>query len=64
MTAEAFGYAWENWDRLKAMKNPTGYLYRVGQSKARRGIFRKPSPIEVPRQPDGSHWYEPAFDLG
>ena len=43
------------------MQNPAGYLYRVGQSKARRGIFRKPPPVEVPRQPDGSHWYEPAL---
>lgn len=48
VTAEAFAYAWVNWDRLKAMQNPAGYLYRVGQSKARRGIFRKPPPIEVP----------------
>lgn len=33
VTAEAFAYAWENWDRLKAMQNPAGYLYRVGQSQ-------------------------------
>lgn len=61
VTAEAFAYAWVNWDRLKAMQNPAGYLYRVGQSKARRGIFRKPPPIEVPLQPDGSHWFEPSL---
>ncbi len=34
VTAEAFAYAWENWDRLHAMENPAGYLCRVGQSKA------------------------------
>ena len=62
MTAEAFAYAWENWDRIKEMQNPAGYLYRVGQSKARRGIFRKPPPIQVPVQPDGSHWFEPGLD--
>ena len=31
-TAEAFAYAWEHWNRIKDMKNPSGYLYRVGQS--------------------------------
>lgn len=35
-TADALVWTWENWDRVKAMKNPAGYLYRVGQSKARR----------------------------
>lgn len=59
VTAEAFAYAWENWERLSAMRNPAGYLYRVGQSKARRGIFRKPPPVQIPHQPDGSHWFEP-----
>lgn len=35
VTAEALAYAWENWTRIQAMDNPVGYLYRVGQSKAR-----------------------------
>jgi RNA polymerase sigma-70 factor (ECF subfamily) len=34
-TAEALGYAWEHWSRVKRMNNPIGYLYRVGQSKTR-----------------------------
>jgi RNA polymerase sigma factor (sigma-70 family) len=33
---EAFAWAWEHWDRLRVMGNPTGYLYRVGQTAARR----------------------------
>jgi RNA polymerase sigma factor (sigma-70 family) len=33
--AEAFAYAWQHWSRLRAMHNPTGYLFRVAQSKAR-----------------------------
>lgn len=61
VTAEAFAYAWEHWDRVHSMQNPAGYLYRVGQSRARRGIFRKPPPIQIPNQPDGSHWFEPAL---
>ena len=36
VTAEALEYAWKNWDRIREMGNPAGYLYRVGQSKARR----------------------------
>jgi RNA polymerase sigma-70 factor (ECF subfamily) len=35
-TADALAWAWEHWDRVKGMRNPAGYLYRVGQSKARR----------------------------
>jgi DNA-directed RNA polymerase specialized sigma24 family protein len=35
-TAEALSYGWENWDRIRAMSNATGYLYRVGQSRSRR----------------------------
>jgi RNA polymerase sigma factor (sigma-70 family) len=33
---EAFSWAWEHWDRLRVMGNPAGYLYRVGQTAARR----------------------------
>ena len=35
-TAEALAYAWEHWDRLQAVDNLPGYLYRVGQSRTRR----------------------------
>ena len=34
-TAEALAYGWEHWDRVRAMENPLGYLYRVGQSRTR-----------------------------
>ena len=35
-TAEALLVAWKNWDRVAAMDNPSGYLYRVGSNEARR----------------------------
>ncbi len=35
VTADSLAYAWEHWDRIHQMVNPTGYLYRVGQSRAR-----------------------------
>lgn len=34
--AEALAYGWEHWPRVGAMDNPAGYLYRVGQTAARR----------------------------
>jgi len=34
--AEAIAYGWQHGDRLLAMSNPVGYLFRVGQSAARR----------------------------
>jgi RNA polymerase sigma factor (sigma-70 family) len=33
--AEAVAWAWEHRDRLATMANPTGYLFRVGQSSLR-----------------------------
>jgi DNA-directed RNA polymerase specialized sigma24 family protein len=33
---DVVAYAWQHRDRLSTMKNPIGYLYRVGQSAARR----------------------------
>jgi RNA polymerase sigma-70 factor (ECF subfamily) len=35
VTSESLAHAWEHWPRLRKMDNPAGYLYRVGQSKAR-----------------------------
>ncbi len=40
--ADALAYGWENWERLSTMDNPAGYLYRVGQTHARRS--RRPEP--------------------
>lgn len=42
--ADALSWAWEHWDRVKEMSNPVGYLYRVGQTSARR---IRPRPIPV-----------------
>lgn len=40
-TRDALAYAWENWERVSRMENPVGFLFRVGQSRARR-YRRKP----------------------
>jgi DNA-directed RNA polymerase specialized sigma24 family protein len=52
-TADALAWAWAHWDDLEPKRNPAGYLYRVGQSKARRYhrpivLFPKLPPGEVP----------------
>lgn len=36
VTADALAYGWEHWNQLQGMRNPVGYLFRVGQSAARR----------------------------
>jgi DNA-directed RNA polymerase specialized sigma24 family protein len=33
-------YAWQHWDRVAAMRNPAGYVYRVGVSRGRRRGIR------------------------
>ena len=41
-TADALAYAWEHWEQIKEMDNPSGYLYRVGQTCARKYNRRPP----------------------
>lgn len=54
--ADALEYGWEHWDRVQGMKNPVGYLYRVGRSRGRReqGRNRRPSfdPVDAARIPE------------
>ena len=40
---DALSWAWENWDRLAPMANPVGYLFRVGQTAARRQLAVRPT---------------------
>jgi RNA polymerase sigma-70 factor (ECF subfamily) len=54
-TAEALAYAWEHWGKVQTMANPTGYLYRVGQSRIRRrkepAVYLPPVDREVVVEP-------------
>lgn len=34
--ADALAYGWEHWERVRAMENPAGYLYKVGRNRLRR----------------------------
>jgi DNA-directed RNA polymerase specialized sigma24 family protein len=58
-TAEALAYGWEHWDRVSKMGNPAGYLYRVGQTRARRSRRRNPLLPKVPAQE--LPWIEPSL---
>ena len=57
-TAEAFAFAWEHWGKLQSVKNPAGYIYRVGQRHAAR---MKATPTLFP---EPSHNPEPWFEPG
>ena len=58
-TAEAFAYGWEHWERVRQMENPAGYLYRVGQSWARRRPLRR---VLFPDRPAMEQpWVEPGL---
>ena len=57
--AEALAYAWEHWEELKEMKNPIGYLYRVG---GRRAVRQRKHPPRLPLVPDDhQRWIEPGL---
>ena len=58
--AEALAYGWQHWDRVGAMANPAGYLFRVGQGRARRMRSRR---VVVAQAVSGSDdpWVEPGL---
>jgi RNA polymerase sigma-70 factor (ECF subfamily) len=55
-TAEAFAWAWENWERLRDVANAPGYLFRVAQSRRRRR--------RIPVLRDVPGWAEHRFEPG
>lgn len=56
--AEALAYAWQEWDAVRVMANPVGYLYRVGQSKSRP---RRRAQVFPTSARDGESWFEPGL---
>lgn len=58
--AEALRHGWENWERVAAMANPTGYLFVVGRNAGRR-MHKKPVfPAPIPPV-DDTPWIEPGL---
>ena len=56
--AEALAYAWQNWEEVRQMKSPIGYLFRVGQSRSRP---RATVSFDGVRVPNGDPWIEPSL---
>jgi DNA-directed RNA polymerase specialized sigma24 family protein len=48
---EALVYAWQHWDRVSAMNNPRGYVYRVGHRLAQKMIRREKRSVVLPDVP-------------
>lgn len=53
VTSDTLEWAWAHWSKVEPMENPAGYLYRVGQSKARwyhrpAVLFPQLPPVEMP----------------
>ncbi len=65
LMAEVVAWAWEHRVEVEDLANPAGYLYRVGQSKARRLTrWRRSSVVLPPEEParGDSPQFEPALD--
>jgi RNA polymerase sigma factor (sigma-70 family) len=61
---DALAYAWQHWDRVAAMDNPVGYLYRVGQTAARRHLRWRRQPDLPAERPPGESSSMIDGDLG
>lgn len=57
--AEALAYGFEHWERVRVMENPAGYLYRVGQTAARREF--RPQGYLPHTAVDGDPVFEPGL---
>lgn len=58
--AEALAYGWQHWDRISGMKNPSGYLFRVGQNAARK-MSRRSTPFGRVDVGASEPWVETRF---
>jgi DNA-directed RNA polymerase specialized sigma24 family protein len=60
VTAEALAYAWVNWERVRVMENPVGYLFVLARDRARRSKrSRRITLMPVPEQ--RAPWVEPGL---
>jgi DNA-directed RNA polymerase specialized sigma24 family protein len=60
-TANALGWAWAHRSALAEMKNPIGYLWRVGQSSVRGELQQRPYEF-AGRYPDRGEERHPVWD--
>jgi DNA-directed RNA polymerase specialized sigma24 family protein len=50
--ADGLAYAWQHWERVRAMDNPAGYVYRVARSRTRPRRTRAVFPEAAAGMPD------------
>lgn len=60
-TIDALTHGWRHWDRVQAMENPTGYLYRVGRNRALRQFARRNQSMFPDLEPNREPWVEPGL---
>ena len=58
--SDALVYGWQNWDRVRHMENPVGYLFRVGQNMARRSPRHRAG--WMMGEPNRVPWIEPGLE--
>jgi Tol biopolymer transport system component len=59
--SEAIAFAWEHWERVQAKDNPAGYLFRVGQNKARSRMRRRRPVLPAVQEWSEPPWVEPGL---
>jgi DNA-directed RNA polymerase specialized sigma24 family protein len=57
---DGLAYAWENWDRVRAMENPGGYVYTVARERASRRLRPVRVRFTIAGNPPDP-WCEPAL---
>jgi RNA polymerase sigma factor (sigma-70 family) len=59
LVAEAFAYAWTNWERIEPMRNPGGYLFRLADRLGQRqSISANREPVTDPDQFVSNPWFD------
>lgn len=58
--SESLVHAWRNWERVRTMENPVGYLYTVGRNWGRK-VWRRPRVTMPPVEPVAGVWVEPGL---
>ncbi len=59
LVAEAYAWAWENWDRVEAMSNPGGYLFRLADRLGQRRTAKSNrEPSTDPSVMTGAPWFD------
>jgi len=63
LTSEVVTWAWEHRSEIDAIGNPSGYLYRVGQSKSRRLLRWRRTVVTLPEERSGDQ-HDPVVEPG